>query len=275
MKSAWITLFVISILIILVSAHSILNSGFFKKSARVNILLYNASPVLYSIGKGDGIDYDTSFNPDLKVPVAGGFGRYRIGAIGKLAQLEKNSDIFQHTFSLLSSSFVTYYFHEPLGAIYFGKAKKVISTPSISTLLFSPSNASVVDRIFLVSLFLRNPISDFRTLTFDSVDDFNKSYLGYFYDRTYRDDKKTVQIIYREDAATASYLGQLLEGEGIRVADISQNSNQSRCEVITNKNSETSQAISSFFNCIQVPGDTGPYDILFKISSLEKNWEIQ
>src|SRR5689334_15962905 len=70
----------------------------FKKD-RVNIVVYGQNTAFYSIGLSDAGNYIVPFYPDLKIELPGGYGMYRVGAIGKLVELEKKPDILRRSFS--------------------------------------------------------------------------------------------------------------------------------------------------------------------------------
>lgn len=276
MKSLRIVVLVLFVLVLLVFGRSFASSGFFQKTDRVNIMFYGERPLMYSIGKGDGIDYAIGFYPDLKISVAGGYGTYRVGAVGKLTTLEKKPSILQRTFSFLSSYFVNYYFYPSSVPVYFGKGGvENAKAPGLKDVFFSLGNASLVDRLYIAFLLFQNPKSQFKELPFSTREEFAKNYLGYFYDTTYRNEKQSVQIIYTKSAKTASFIGQTLEGEGIKVADITESTNEKGgCEVVYDQKTQTSSDLSRFFGCRSRKGETGAYDILFMLGGLEDEWEV-
>ncbi|MBI4008892.1 hypothetical protein HY357_01550 [Candidatus Roizmanbacteria bacterium] len=72
-------------------------------------------------------------------------------------------------------------------------------------------------------------------------------------------------------------IGQMVEGEGIRVVDFSDKSGTSKeCEIVedTKNFSQTAKALSQFFNCKLLQNKTDPYDIIFKLNRVEKEWEV-
>jgi hypothetical protein len=105
-----------------------------------------------------------------------------------------------------------------------------------------------------------------------------KQLQGYFYKKSYRKEKSTVQILYTNNYQTALIISQILEGEGIRVIDISKTQKESpRCSIIQNTVpfSQTATHIKSFFQCDIKKGNAEISDILFHIGNLEKEWSVE
>ena len=107
--------------------------------------------------------------------------------------------------------------------------------------------------------------------------DFAKKYQGFLYNRIYRKEKKTVQIQYENSYKTAVFISKIIEGDGIRIVDLSDtNFIKGTCEVIedTETFSQTAKDMSRFFGCILKRGQPTSSDILMKLGSVEKEWEI-
>ncbi|MCX6732870.1 MAG: hypothetical protein NTV98_05005, partial [Candidatus Roizmanbacteria bacterium] len=81
-----IVLCIVVILIILLRL--LFTSAFFVKEDRINILFYSSEPIYYSLERGGEVHYVTTFNADSRTEVPGGYGVYRMGALGKLIKLE-------------------------------------------------------------------------------------------------------------------------------------------------------------------------------------------
>jgi len=264
-------------------------SLFFSSPDRLNILVYGPSAKYYSIDSRDKIHYVITFSPELKVDVPGGYGKYRTGSLGKLVSLEKNPDIFKKTFSVTTSTFVHFYFYKQNDEIYYeDKSESEKFGPSIATILTGSSNASIFDRIYIAGIFLFNKADSFNKINYseekntalDNVifkdKSFIKDSLGLLYGKSYRDEQKSLQIKYSKVYKTAKRLGAMLEGNGIRVSDITYEKNLPKCKIIeaTSKNSNTAKDMSRYFNCPIEKGNTDVYDIIFVLGSLENTWEI-
>ena len=74
-------------------------SLFFNRPSRLNVVIYGPSTVYYSFDSQDKQNYRIQFDPEVKVDVPGGYGKYRVGSLGKLVKLEHNPEIFKKTFS--------------------------------------------------------------------------------------------------------------------------------------------------------------------------------
>jgi 7-cyano-7-deazaguanine synthase in queuosine biosynthesis len=261
---------------------------FFGNKDRVNLVVYGNHATYYSLGIKTEGDYAISFPADLKIAVPGGYGQYRVGALGKLVSLEKKPQLLQNTFSLATYSFTDYYFYITSDEVFYGQDES-ISVPSIKMLWSSGSNASLLDRIYLIFYFLNKKVQDFHQVTVasqkDSVGDdifaageFQKKITGYLFQQSYRREQKSVQILYANSYTNASRVSKMLEGNGIKVGDISQEGSLVRgCLVKENNNhpSMTAEAITRTFHCRWEQGNTFFYDIQFELGEKEKEWEIK
>ncbi|QQG44141.1 MAG: hypothetical protein HYW86_04760 [Candidatus Roizmanbacteria bacterium] len=282
-------LLIISALIIFTLIREAKDSLFFQDKERINLIMYGEDTRFFSLGNKDKVHYVISFFPDLRVPVPGGYGDYRVGGLGKLAKLEKKPEIIKKTFSLTTKTFVDFYFLPEKIDIYYGDSRKEkFAIPSFNEVFFSESNAGWFDRLYIYLQFLRKRPQEFNQLKnlvtnkkegnqLFSLEDFAKTYQGYFYQKIFREEKKNVQIIYPQSATTASSMGAILEGNGIRIADMTwvEDSKKS-CFIKENlsKHSLTAGKIALFFGCNLVQDKTGIYDIIFVVGSKEREWEI-
>ncbi|MCX6731092.1 MAG: hypothetical protein NTZ55_04540 [Candidatus Roizmanbacteria bacterium] len=280
------------ILVILVILLRLLfTSAFFVKEDRINILFYSSEPIYYSLERGGEVHYVTTFNADSRTEVPGGYGVYRMGALGKLITLEKNPAILKRTFSRITGSMIDYYFFPKSEAIYYG-SKENILLPSFRSIFLNESNGNIFDRLYIYLQFFGKHISEFEEIhinkikTGDTVllsdSTFARQYLGYFYHKSLRKENKTVQILYSNSYNSAKNFSRIIDGEGIRVVDIDvmekaniKNQN-SQCVVKENTQkgfSLTADEISHFFKCILVTGKGRVSDIVIEMGSAEKEWE--
>lgn len=261
---------------------------FFEHKDRINIVLYGKNTTYYSLGIHTDGDYAMIFPADLKMDIPGGYGQYRVGALGKLVSLEKKPTILQNTFSLATYSFTDYYFYTSSEDVFYGNDSSFM-LPSIKFLWSSTSNAHLLDRLYLLFYFLNKKDNDFHQVNVltekngegDEVlatSDFEKSITGYLFQQSYRTEAKSVQILYSDNYESAVRIGKMLQGNGIKVGDISQNGSfNQNCIVQENSSSEsiTAEAIVNTFNCRWQKGQTDFYDIIFKVGQKEKDWEIK
>ena len=70
---------------------SITGSVFLKGRDKINVVFYGENTRFYSLDQKN-ISYLLSFPSSIKVMVPGGYGEYKVGAIGKLASLEKKTN---------------------------------------------------------------------------------------------------------------------------------------------------------------------------------------
>lgn len=267
----------------------LLESAFFAKEDRINILFYSSRPIYFSFEKGGEVHYVTTFNAESRTAVPGGYGVYRIGALGKLIVLEKNPELLKRTFSRITGSMTDYYFYPQSEEIYYG-SNESLRIPSIEDIFFHSSNANIFDRFYIFLQFIDKHKADFEEIhikkiqTEDSVllsdMTFARQYLGYFYHKSLRKENKTVQLLYTDSYVAAASMSRIIDGEGIRVVDIDINSNsklkKNPCVVKENtqKNySRTAKEIAQFFHCILIKGKGRVSDIVVELGKIEGEWE--
>lgn len=259
--------------------YSFANSLFIRKRDRINIFLHAQDRITYySISTVDDVNYLVYFRPNLKITVPGGYKLYRFGALAKLSELDKDPELLKKAFSSATSSFVDFYFFPKDPEILYGTSiPDTVRYPSFAELFFDHSNASLLDRIYLYLRFVSSGKTQFSIIPSPKVEaDFAKSYQGYFYKKTYRNEKRIVQIIYTKKYETADLISRVLEGNGIRVADLTEDSKpHNTCMIIENtgQHSKTAEDLSAFFRCQLQKGDTGTFDIIFILGDREGDWE--
>src|SRR3989338_2216276 len=276
-------LIVITFYVFYLIGKDLYSSAFFQRKDRINLVINQDQIAVYSLGLEDRVNYFIPFYPDLNVIIPGGYGYYRLGALAKLVSLEKNPDLLRKTYSLMTPGFVDFYFYSSIPSdkieILFGKEKRDFFLPRFYLIFFAKSNARFFDRLFLYLQFLGKTKGQFKIIAdiptkiegsrrVFSSNNFFETYQGIFYKKTYRSEQRSVQIVYTKSYKTAQFLTQILEGEGIRVVDLSQSDNKEKnCFVFEDKKkfSETAKSVSQFFACRLSVGKTGAYDIILKL----------
>ena len=266
---------------------SITGSVFLKGRDKINVVFYGEKARFYSLDRKN-VNYLLTFSNLVKVIVPGGYGKYKVGAIGKLASLEKKPDIIKKTFSAMTSTLVDLYFYQKKTTIYYDNSS-LKQTPAFMEIFLTDSNANLIDKFFLLYIFSTNNKENFQIIDlgpFESegsnstldYDSFYKKFQGSFFQRTYRNYDINVQIVYTKSYKTAQLISQMIEGEGIRVVDLSNQGKNSRgCLLITDKNTSTTktyQRLTDFFKCRTQIGETTVSDIILELGDLEKEWAI-
>jgi hypothetical protein len=256
---------------------------------RINILLYGPETFYYSLDRANNRDYAIAFQPDVKLDVPGGYGTYRVGSLGKLALLDDDPELIQNTFALATTTFVHYVFLEDADEVYYGEQIPEIQKPSLKKILFGTSNASILNRIYLTLILVNDKADAYQRISFSEQKEavfndisfenklFFKDSIGLLFQETYRDEHKSIQVLYPGKYTTAQRLSDLLEGNGIRVSDISYDIRQhDECAVVysSDKESHTAHDIGSYFGCAVSPGKTDVYDILFLLGGVEEKWKV-
>ena len=173
---------------------AIIASPFIKKLDRINIVVFDYNPFFYSLDQQDSIHYAVSFYPDLKIIVPRGYGQYRVGALRKLADLEKRPEIFKQAFSYATSTFVHYYFYPRDQSVYYGREKKdKTEIPGAKEIFTYRSNAGPIERLYFFIKFSFAKKAEFILIDPDRYSktkdnapvfysyDFAKEYQGFFY----------------------------------------------------------------------------------------------
>ncbi len=262
------------------------NSLFFTQKDRLNVVFYAHQQTFVSFGLTDKVHYLAHFDNNLLVFVPGGYGRYKIGSLGKLANLEKKPTIVKNTFSSVASTFIDFYFYPKKAKVYSESGSFNLNPLEILKINYQ-TNANFFDRVYLFFLLLNKRKSDFSLLNTDfNVDEKNKfyeddfftKYQGYFYQKFLRDERKNLQIYYK-NYKSAQILNRIIEGEGIRVVDLTtMERKEKNCQVIENSSARTSSKtaifLSKVFSCKIEKGETGVGDLRMILGEkLEKEWE--
>ncbi len=269
---------ILGIILIYFLIKNISGSVFLKNKDRINVVFYSQNTGFFSLSKHD-VNYLINFPAAVEVLVPGGYGKYKVGAVGKLISLENKPDLFKKVFSGATSSFVDLYFHPGKTEIYYENFDRS-GLPKIGEILLSKSNANLLDRLFLLSKLVDRNQSNYKIISLDKdlfdQDQFNKDFQGSFYKKSYRNIGSNVQIIYTKSYSTAYFLSQIINGEGVRVVDLSQAEENIRgCQIITKKIDLVGQALSDFFGCQIKLEETTVSDIILKLGSLEKDWAVK
>lgn len=289
----FLILFVIYIIFILLRS--------FKKSViitgkdRLDLVYYGEQTTLLSLGLTDRVNYISFFDNDLMVVVPGGFGRYKVGSLGKLAGLEKKPIIIKRALTGAMSNYIDYYLIPKKAPIFFHEtsaddADFYIPKMNLIDVLVPTrfdTDANFIDRFYLFfkmgslrkSDFIRidtDVLSDEENKIF-SENDFSKRYTGYFYQKRLRLEGKNIQILY-QNYNTALLLTRIIEGEGISVVDLSETTKTGeKCIITENQDkghSQTAGYLANIFDCLTVKGETGGYDIVMNLGqTLENEWE--
>lgn len=260
---------------------SIFSSAWYKKKDRINIVFYGQNTHVFSVDLSDEINYIIPVDSDVIMQIPGGYGDYRLGGLGKLVMWEKDTDLFRRVFSYNTMLMVDFYFYPKKNSIYYG-SQNTDFKPSFSQIFFQNSNANLFDRIFIYTLFVGKGKRNFATISmkeklFDR-ESFYKKFQGFFYQKQYRDKKANLQILYEKSYAAAAAVSGILEGQGIRVVDISQSSeNIKNCSIEESAKyfSPAAKDAAQFFGCELRIGTPEISDIIIRLGEKEKKWEVE
>lgn len=282
----------IFVYLLVVLVRGLLQSALLDKRDRINVVFYGQEAMLVSFGLTDNVHYIVSFPHEHKVSVPGGYGRYNVGALGKLASIEKDDDLMLRTFASMTSSYVDFYVYPKNSGVFEDvensnfdyNAQKLIS--QLNSGDYS-TNATFVDKLYVSFLLSKRRTSDFIPLKGTANENklkeleysekqFQKEYKGFFYHQSLREESKDVQIVY-ESYPGALTLTRVIEGQGIRIVDLSaaQDSIQQRCMVrYSDDTSKTATYLKNRFNCAIEKQDVENADIMLIMGEeLTEEWK--
>lgn len=282
----------ICVYLAVIAIRALSQSAFFDTRDRINLVYYQEEPVMLSFGLSDNVHYIIRFSHGDKVSVPGGYGRYLIGSLGKLADLEDNPRLVLRTFSSMSSAYVDYVVMKQSPDIYedSGALEPSFSQFSFIKALWSRgsfTNAGLFDKMYLTFLLSKKRENDFIVLRSTSEQNseggvdfseksFLKKYRGFFYHQELREEARDVRILY-ESYPGAVTLSRIIEGQGIRVVDLSQAEEETpdRCRVVyRDSKGETERYLERRFRCSAHQGETEGSDILFIMGrELTEEWK--
>jgi hypothetical protein len=264
------------------------DSVFLKGRDKINVVFYGENTRFFSLDK-ENISYLLAYKNSTRIIVPGGYGEYKVGAIGKLVSLENKPDIIRKTFSAATSALVDLYFYPKAVSVYYQNGSDPEKMPDAKEIFLTNSNANLLDRFLLFYFVNTSDRKDYQTIDlkpfelgynnglFDS-NGFYKKFQGSFFQKTYRNIDINVQIFYTNSYKTGLLLSQMIEGEGIRVVDLSKTDKSiTGCQLITSKEislSKTYQRLQNFFNCHLVIGETTVSDIILVLGDQEKEWAV-
>lgn len=292
-----ITVIFLLIYSLVVFIRSVRESLLLNARDRINIVFYGEESMIVSFGISDNVNYMITFDNRDKVTVPGGYGRYSIGALGRLTEVEKDKKIIQKSFSSMISGYVDFYVVPKKNYVYPDTtAHKNNDDPeyvrrNLIKRIFSQNeftNIGLLDKLLATSLILRRRQQDFiflKTYTSETQNDeiyyseknFLKKYKGFFYHQSLREEGEDVQIVY-STYKSAVTLSRVIEGQGIRVVDLDPNKVESpqNCTIISSekKRSKTTFYLSQRFGCRVKRGNVEGADIIIILGrELEKSWE--
>lgn len=276
-----VVLLVLGLFLLYFLIKNITSSVFLKDQDKINVVFYGNVSRLYSTAQSAEPKYLLTFSPGAKLLVPGGYGYYNAGALNKLVNLEKDPDLFKKIYSAACSCTVDLYFYPRQADIFYDDVEKINFKPSIKEIFLNPSNATIFDRM-MVFFNLVQKNNSYRQIEIGDDYDrikFNEDYQGIFYKKSYRETGDNVQIIYAKSYETATLLSSVLDGEGIRVVDLTLGQEfKGTCEIVARSDklkSKTVIGLRDFFHCSVKVGEPTVSDIIMTLGQLEKDWSTK
>ncbi len=273
-----------SILIIIVLAFTFKEayskSLYVRKNSRVYVGIWlGKDAYVVSISQNIGQSHLLYYPPEQEVVIPGGLKTYKIGALGKLAQLTGDNKLFKKALSQISSLPIDESLYLDKNEVYYEGSK--VEERSIGSIASEMRSAlwSLKGTTLMNKVFLYQKLGNMRGSNTELYVKFKPDPVG-MYDREFRSEKRLVQMIHSNTLNTAVFLSKLLEGVGIRVSDIGSQpptGDGGECQVIErdSEQSATSRYIVEYFGCTYRQGDTGLYEVQFILSKrLVDEWKL-
>lgn len=288
--AGYVLLVVVGMYVLWVGGRSLLGSSYTPD--RLNIVIYDEVPVLLSLGLSDKVNYVVTFSHEDNVYAPGGYGRYRVGALGKLAHLEDDAGLVSRAFSSMISAHVDHSLTPRSSRVYedMQGARADFTALTVARHIFSQEylfDGGIMDKVYVIFKLASHRSSDFIQLkgTFKEDPDgdiifsekrFQKKYRGFFYHKTLRDEAQNVQIEYSTYSA-GTVLSRIIEGQGIRVVDLrSTDKPIQKCEVLYQgvEKPLTADYLAERFSCRVNSGKVEGADILIRMSEdMDNQWK--
>lgn len=252
--------------------------SFYNKKGRINILVYDSSPVILSLDLKTGVNYYLYLPVDFKISVPGGYGEYRIGSIGKLADLEKDPELVRRSFSFLLGSFIDFYFYPNLSKVWYSKEKR----PFLRKweILRYRTNANLLARSYVLFKFFSLNSASFSPLKIKSFEvergrinfsKFHSRIQGDFYLPEIRRENKKIRIFYAQNYKAAENLGRIFKGEGIDVLSYETFPGRKVCKVVGREKNFSLEYLQKIFGCqVQIDKNLEPNLIKFYLGKIEE-----
>lgn len=259
------------------------NRSFFSTSLqRVNIGIFGKRSMIvsYNLKSSGGGHTLIVFSNTYNVQIPGGLGGYSVGSIGKLAELEKKPDMYKKAMSIAGQLLLHRAQYKNTSEVYYDDYGDTTDDNEMKSRLadafWGGGDLTIFERLFLISKIDEILSSSTSRYLVSS----QKPQLK-LYERSFRDERKLVQIYYQDSSKTAYTFASLLENAGIRVADIISTqeklTNGPKCMVIESgsERSKTGEFLTDYFGCAYTEGETGIYDIHFVLDDkTEQEWGI-
>lgn len=267
--------------------HGLSRIRYIAHKDRIQVLVYDGkAATVTSFDMRDGVDYQILFDAKTSVTVPGGYKQYEVENIGKLSYLEKDPLLILRTFSSAISSMVDVIVYPSRDVSFSSQRFSVIT----SLIRFSQnSNLNFLERMYLAIILSGHRDKPIEIKDVDSRNEkgifdekhFAKTYRGYLYHTSLRDENKAVIATYNTSHLAADRVSRILEGEGIRVVDISQNNkkdDESFCQITLSEHRQGMEVTKNFlqntFGCIIEPTSTIDEALILNIGEqMEKKWE--
>src|SRR3989344_49921 len=129
------TVLLIGVIALIFGLTRIYNSLLIQKPERINVFVLDQNPIFLSLSTIGESNYFLNFYPDLKINVPGGYENYRVGALGKLSDLERDSGVLSRTISEATLTFMDFYFYPKKPNVLFGNNNHKQFEPKLKNII--------------------------------------------------------------------------------------------------------------------------------------------
>ncbi|GIW63564.1 MAG: hypothetical protein KatS3mg091_366 [Patescibacteria group bacterium] len=261
--------------------------NFYKTKGRLNFIVYSPQFYVYSYDLVNNVDYLIKLETNLKFDVAGGFGVYEVGSVGKIAYLEKNNNILITSFSGLLGLPIDYYFYNDINQVYRNFPQEKISVLGLWDVIALKSNLGFAQRIYFLSKLVDINKRNLKFLSLNRFvneegvieDDLLANDLqGIFYSSNLSYEDKLI-VIYSWNYLAGQRISKVLEGIGLNVFSVNKSvENSGSCLVVDNgveERSKTADFLVKYFNCdyeLDLQNKDDFVEIEFYLNNLVEQW---
>lgn len=255
-----------------------LRSLFSNPLNRINVGIWGKHTYIVSLSNNSTQNYLILFDSTQMIQIPGGLKGYKVGSLGKLASLEQDIQVYKKALGVGGNTFLHRTLFENTDTIYYDERwMEGLSFEQfqneLKSFVFLSGDMSIFDRVFYYQAISR--LKPSNTTVVKSAQTTSDVVL---FDKTFRNERKLVQIMYQNSERTAMLLARTLENTGIRIADISRKDRGEDKECVVTEQtipfSRTARFISDFFACKMVEGDTGLYDLRWYLGNeVEERWK--
>jgi hypothetical protein len=278
---AYVGFSLIVIMVLVWVARQVFGSFLFEPFQRFNLGMWGKRSMILSYNKNNPNHTIILFSNQFEIEIPGGLKGYHVGSLGKLVSLEKKPLIFKKSLSSAGNLLIHKILYEKSEDVYFDDFGDISDEQAVRSMLMNFLTQSGELNLFERAYLFLNLNSIIGPQTSWIIVSHQKPQ-EIFYEREFRNERKLVQLIYKNSPETAQIFATMLENTGIRIADTASLLDQSsrkyaqikNCLIIESEaTSKTGKFLANYFGCDIKKDETDLYDIKMILGEkLEGEW---